>query len=98
MPPKKVRLFCSFVRQGKCPAPWLHVLLHRKTATPRSKRTLLSSDQAEVPARGQAEEHLQEEGGSDQVRRGLHKDHCIFGETAGKAGGKKEGAAEEQDL
>ena len=98
MPPKKVRLFCIFARQGKCAAAWLHVLLHRKTSTSRSKRTLLSSDQAEVPARGQAEEHLQEEGGADQVRRGLYKDHCIFGETAGKAGGKKEAAAKEQVL
>ena len=98
MPPKKVRLFCIFVRQGKCAAAWLHVLVHRKTATSRSKRTLLSSDQAEVPTRGQAEEYLQEEGGADQVRRGLYKDHCVFGETAGKAGGKKEREAKEKDL
>ena len=98
MPPKKVRLFCIFVRQGKCAAPWLHVLVHRKTATSGSKRTLLSSNQAEVPPRGQAEEHLQEEGGADQVWRGLYKDHCVFGETAGKAGGKKEAAAKEQDF
>ena len=98
MLPKKVRLFCILVRQGKCAAPWLHVLVHRKTATSRSKGTLLSSDQAEVSAGGQAEEHLQEEGGADQVRRGLYKDHCVFGETAGTGGEEKEGAAKEQDL
>ena len=93
-----MRYFRNYIRQGECCAPWIHILVHAQNSTQRSKRTLLSSNQAEVPAGGQAEEHLQEEGGADQVRRGLYKDHCVFGETAGKAGGKKEGAAKEQDL